>query len=522
MIMAEDIITTDAVPRVHTDGVLEGTVTQIRSDAEIQKVANVVSNWLPNPTYETGHCPENDANSSPPVQDNTTNPELYYIHNKEERLTNPGSLDNDVSNGYKENDYKNHMLYTTDAKVCAAEAIKISSADANIHPSSDENTCQNDIVASKAYINSPSRQNSGYTTDRSYSRNSLYEKATSTTTTNGDGNDKDVIPKDDAYSEIPEQVDVTDDDANLDHSLPYAVECEFTNPSYISDCNLTKHNSEKMVPGNNNNDKPPKRHVPTMEPADALNRNPMYVQNAPQQGRCQCTYGWVCIVVTIAALSFASGFFGIWLHYNNNGWKAQENADATTTSVQPAWDATYTYGHLAVDTNFTNGQSAADTTNTHGQTSSDTISHLAADTTENPVCPIAGYVSFNGVCYKDFAERKTYCDARQTCAADGGLLAMPKDKATNAFIHDLGGATDQRWIGLTDADSDGKWAFADGQTLEASGYNNWEPGEPNNLSGGEDCAEVGTKVHFWNDERCSRTKGFICQLVDTARTATVV
>eukprot|EP00058_Branchiostoma_floridae_P018788 XP_002604277.1 hypothetical protein BRAFLDRAFT_88566 [Branchiostoma floridae] len=66
------------------------------------------------------------------------------------------------------------------------------------------------------------------------------------------------------------------------------------------------------------------------------------------------------------------------------------------------------------------------------------------------VCPIApDYVIFNGICYKDFDELKTYEEARQTCAADGGLLAMPRDSATNAFIHTLGG-NEIRWIGLND------------------------------------------------------------------------
>ena len=136
------------------------------------------------------------------------------------------------------------------------------------------------------------------------------------------------------------------------------------------------------------------------------------------------------------------------------------------------------------------------------------------------VCPKADYVSFNGVCYKDFAERKTYCDARQTCDADGGLLAMPKDSATNTFIHELGKANDKRWIGkdkrwigLTHAKTERQWVFADGQKLASSAYINWSPGKPGKVhEDGEDCAEVGTAMHVWNDEPCSRTKGFVCQL----------
>ncbi|XP_019631203.1 PREDICTED: coadhesin-like, partial [Branchiostoma belcheri] len=94
-----------------------------------------------------------------------------------------------------------------------------------------------------------------------------------------------------------------------------------------------------------------------------------------------------------------------------------------------------------------------------------------------PVCPISGYVRSNGVCYKAFAESKTYAAAKQTCAADGGLLAMPKNGAINTFIYNLaGGGNQHRWIGLTDATVEGQWVFEDGQALASTGYTNWGPG----------------------------------------------
>ncbi|XP_066303955.1 uncharacterized protein [Branchiostoma lanceolatum] len=124
-------------------------------------------------------------------------------------------------------------------------------------------------------------------------------------------------------------------------------------------------------------------------------------------------------------------------------------------------------------------------------------------------CAIAGYVLHNGVCYKAFAESKTYDEAQQTCVADGGMLAMPKDSDINTFIRDLGQGGGH-WIGLTDANNEGQWEFADGQTLASSGYSNWGPGEPNDASG-EDCAELGL-TGLWNDNDCSGSSMFICQL----------
>ncbi|XP_078617535.1 uncharacterized protein LOC144885488 [Branchiostoma floridae x Branchiostoma japonicum] len=128
------------------------------------------------------------------------------------------------------------------------------------------------------------------------------------------------------------------------------------------------------------------------------------------------------------------------------------------------------------------------------------------------VCPIApDYVIFNGICYKDFDELKTYEEARQTCAADGGLLAMPRDSATNAYIHNLGG-NEIRWIGLNDLNNEGQFVYEDGQTLTSSGYSNWIGSEPNDAHGGEDCTVVDGSGHGWIDISCSLRRGFICQL----------
>ncbi|XP_035685697.1 SCO-spondin-like [Branchiostoma floridae] len=133
-------------------------------------------------------------------------------------------------------------------------------------------------------------------------------------------------------------------------------------------------------------------------------------------------------------------------------------------------------------------------------------------TTTQTVCPIApDYVIFNGICYKDFVELKTYEEARQTCAVDGGLLAMPRDSVTNAYIHNLGGK-EIRWIGLNDLINEGQFVYEDGQTLASSGYSNWIGSEPNDAHGGEDCTVVDGSGHGWIDISCSLRRGFICQL----------
>ncbi|XP_019646875.1 PREDICTED: uncharacterized protein LOC109487337 [Branchiostoma belcheri] len=127
---------------------------------------------------------------------------------------------------------------------------------------------------------------------------------------------------------------------------------------------------------------------------------------------------------------------------------------------------------------------------------------------------MADYVSFDGVCYKDFVSLRTYDEARQRCAVDGGLLAMPTDDATNTFIAGLRDGL--RWFGLTDEVTEGVWVFEDGRPLTSTGYSSWAQGEPNDhlvSHQTEDCAvySVTEDGSVWFDIPCSRDYGFICQ-----------
>ncbi|KAI8502519.1 hypothetical protein Bbelb_201070, partial [Branchiostoma belcheri] len=122
-------------------------------------------------------------------------------------------------------------------------------------------------------------------------------------------------------------------------------------------------------------------------------------------------------------------------------------------------------------------------------------------------CPITEYVRFKTVCYKSFAEPTTRDGASQACAADGGVLAMPKDGETNAYLASLQPVVRGRWLGLTDANLDGQWVFEDGQILAPSGYSNWRP---RGTSGS--CASFYGTGSTWDPRGCHHLRGFICQL----------
>ncbi|CAH1265253.1 COLEC11 [Branchiostoma lanceolatum] len=130
----------------------------------------------------------------------------------------------------------------------------------------------------------------------------------------------------------------------------------------------------------------------------------------------------------------------------------------------------------------------------------------------NEVYQITGcsmdYVRFNNVCYKSFTGSNTREEASQMCVEDGGMLAMPKDSATNDFLANLPQVTGGRWLGLTDANGDGQWVFEDGQSLTSSGYSNWLPNEADS---GDVCAALYATRSSWDARRCNHRRGFICQ-----------
>ncbi|XP_066268484.1 low-density lipoprotein receptor-related protein 2-like [Branchiostoma lanceolatum] len=125
-------------------------------------------------------------------------------------------------------------------------------------------------------------------------------------------------------------------------------------------------------------------------------------------------------------------------------------------------------------------------------------------------CP-SGYTAYEGACFKAYNQDKTYNQARQVCAADGGLLAMPKDVDTDNFLRDLKNAVNEIsrfWFGLNDQKDEGEWMWEDGTPHnKTTDWDSWQLGEPN--EGGEDCANYDGSE--WNDAPCSSAYKFICQ-----------
>ncbi|XP_053533495.1 CD209 antigen-like protein E [Ictalurus punctatus] len=130
-----------------------------------------------------------------------------------------------------------------------------------------------------------------------------------------------------------------------------------------------------------------------------------------------------------------------------------------------------------------------------------------------------GYRSTLDLCYKGRCfnfdssfyymsnEKKNWEGSRQDCRDKGADLVIIKSKEEQEFIGKQLGSS-RAWIGLSDRAVEGDWIWVDGTPLTTAF---WDEGEPNN-EGEEDCAEIfSLNGTFWNDQKCSNNKHWICE-----------
>ncbi len=98
------------------------------------------------------------------------------------------------------------------------------------------------------------------------------------------------------------------------------------------------------------------------------------------------------------------------------------------------------------------------------------------------------------------AEQVTWHQAVASCALLGGHLVTISDAAENAFVNDLNGG--DWWLGLSDVDTEGQFVWVTGEPLT---FTNWDPGQPDNNSGLQDCVRQNRGV--WDDDECNAETG---------------
>ena len=202
-------------------------------------------------------------------------------------------------------------------------------------------------------------------------------------------------------------------------------------------------------------------------------------------------------------------------------------ASTGTVTLGNATNLTAPVGYPA---SFTGAEIAFTGTRANVNAALDTLSYTATTSPGEATLTISAAAEFtgkvfnpdNGHYYEFVTGNRTWASAREAAKArtfNGlpGYLATITSSEENAFVNSKTGGT-AAWIGGTDLDVEGAWAWADGpeagQVFWTSGcgtglvancqttsmFNSWNSGEPNNYNGNEDALQMlaGTSG-IWND-----------------------
>lgn len=115
----------------------------------------------------------------------------------------------------------------------------------------------------------------------------------------------------------------------------------------------------------------------------------------------------------------------------------------------------------------------------------------------------AQWTSFESAKYTLCKSPQKWKNAKLICQHFGNKLVKIESEEENEFIKgEYLSSEGPYWIGLSDSDHEGQWL---------TGYQKWKTGQPNNKDGKQNCVAIYGGNAKWNDLRCSRKLGFICE-----------
>ena len=124
-------------------------------------------------------------------------------------------------------------------------------------------------------------------------------------------------------------------------------------------------------------------------------------------------------------------------------------------------------------------------------------------------CP-SDQIKLESSCYYFSKNETTWHEARRIRQQKGGDLAVPKNNAENKAIFKFlkRNCLNKPFIGLFRNESDEE--FYTVQNIKPK-FVNWQPLQPDNFRGVEDCAHYWQNTDKWNDVSCNNYYSFICQ-----------
>ncbi|XP_017594513.1 PREDICTED: CD209 antigen-like protein C [Corvus brachyrhynchos] len=121
-------------------------------------------------------------------------------------------------------------------------------------------------------------------------------------------------------------------------------------------------------------------------------------------------------------------------------------------------------------------------------------------------CP-SGWEFFESSCYFFSVRFQSWAGAHNACAAFGSHLAVLSIETEQVFLMSKIQGNNSYWLGVTDEQHEGKWAWVTGETPNFGFWDVWEE-DPDKEH--KDCGAMKPNGR-WINERCSKLNRWICE-----------
>lgn len=121
------------------------------------------------------------------------------------------------------------------------------------------------------------------------------------------------------------------------------------------------------------------------------------------------------------------------------------------------------------------------------------------------LCP-TGWSTHKNDCYLVSSSRDAWAVAESACSSNGAHLISFHSAADQTIVETLAIGNGGVWIGLNDAELEGKYSWSDGSALD---FVNWATVQRNDDPERHDCVVFEKGV--WEVRECSERHHFVCK-----------
>ncbi|XP_071784915.1 echinoidin-like [Asterias amurensis] len=132
------------------------------------------------------------------------------------------------------------------------------------------------------------------------------------------------------------------------------------------------------------------------------------------------------------------------------------------------------------------------------------------------ICP-PDWHRYGESCYLFLNDKMDWYEANRTCTEKSrATLAYPTSQSEQDYIWDLflkKTPDVSLWLGCNDLEVEGNWQHCPLKGDGSGAYENWQDGEPNGFSDGDDCGMMKLSINGeWDDDLCTYEVFAVCKL----------